>query len=298
MSSQDENHRIPEVQSSETLQLSAASHQSVRLHSFITTSYTSSHSILYNVCKRNANYLPSSTTAELFICKMRSLRGLRCDIIKYSNGFAKELQLFPHLQWVFFVCTEWKNKNVILNISGCVISLLDVEGPETVSTTCCLVCVCVRHHLPAYHSTMRHPPCSAGSHAATRWPSRMFTRLISSFLIKSPRSREGTEDSCGGSDLLTLYRSNWGSGQAGPESPPVMRLTRLIHHIREHTDLNTARCDCSPGRRQHSAGWVTSAVVSAPQLHPHDRLTQSSPVSLYTAIIAKVMAQASLVTYM
>lgn len=167
------------------------------------------------------------------------------------------------------------------------------------------VCVCVGvWDITCQHSTMRHPPCSAGSHAATRWPSRMFTHLISSFLIKSQRSRAGTEDSCGSSgcvhvhDLLTPHRSNWGSGQAGPESPPMMRLTWLIRHIREHTDLNTPKCDCSRGRHEHSAGWVASVVISAPQLHPHDRVTQSSTVSLYTAIIAKAMARASLVTYM
>lgn len=102
MSSQHEIHRFPEVQPSETLSFSwALPANSLQLHSFIMTSfpeYTSSHSIFYNACKRNAKYLLSSTAAELFICKMRSLRDLRCNIIKYYNGFAMELRLFPHLQ--------------------------------------------------------------------------------------------------------------------------------------------------------------------------------------------------------
>lgn len=86
------------------------------------------------------------------------------------------------------------------------------------------------------------------------------------------------------SDLLTLHQSNWGSGQAGPESPQMTCLTWLIHHIREHSDLNTPKCDCSQGRHKHSAACVTSAVIrvsssrSSHRVQPGVSLSEGSDV--------------------
>lgn len=78
------------LQSLKTISILTYSHQkhylfcwtlpanSLQLPSFIMTSFpgcTSSHSIFHDTCKGNVKYLLSHTTAERFICKMRSLHG-------------------------------------------------------------------------------------------------------------------------------------------------------------------------------------------------------------------------------